>query len=306
MIEIRKRNERKNAQAEAVLRFGAEGIWGVILSEESERASLFSLLCGAERSEEWEFLISVKESISPVENMRGKIGCVPAKLVPYEDMTTMELLDFVGQAKGIAADRRYRQIKEAISLTRLEKHQNKVLGKLSTYVRRRILLASALLGNPCVVVCEEPFLGLNAAQTRELSDLLGKIGQMKPIVLLSVSADILSLCQEVSVLSADCVHYTGSADGYAQRLSGTVKLCLTLSKSPIAVQNALASIEGLDVVSVLDEENKITVRYAAEKNLEKTVLSTCEANGCAVRALERLTPSVADRMNDLDAKEGRA
>ena len=304
MIEIRKRNDGNTA--EPVLSFGDKGICGVILSDESERASLFSLLCGAECSEEWDALISCKGSVTPLESLREKIGCVPAKLALYEDMTTFELLDFVGGAKGIASDRRCRQIKEALSLLRLEMHQHKVLGKLSKYVRRRILLAAALLGNPSVIVCEEPFLGLNAAQTREMSDLLSKIGQMKPIVLLSVSADVLPLCQEVSVLSASGVHYAGSAEGYAQKLSGTVKLCLTLSKSPVAVQTALASMDGLDIVSVVEDENKITVRFAAKKDLEKTILSTCEEKGCAVRAVERLTPTVADRMDGVDAKEGQA
>lgn len=296
MIEIRTLQESENRQTRPALSIGGEGIFGILTAHTEEREKLFSFLCGEKESDKWEAFLCRKEQAIPVTNIKEKLGCVPANLALYEDMTPSELLDFMGQAKGVAADRRYRQIKEAIELTRLEKHKHKSLSSLSPYVRRRILLAGALLGNPDMILCEEPFDGLNAAQTRELTELLSRIAAAKPLVLLSVTSDILSLCENVAVLSDGAVQYEGSARTFAETLSGTVKLSLTLSEPPSLVASALTALEDLEIISTCEEENRLVVRYAATRDLQSAIVKTCEMLGCSVRGLERLTPTLADRM----------
>lgn len=298
MIEIIKRKNQEADTQSAVLTLGTEGIGGVILSDERARGELLALLGGYAESEDYEALLCRKGKKLPVIEAKARIGCVPAHIALYEDMSLRELLDFMGQAKGVSADRRYRRIKEAMTLMRLEKHAHKRMGTLSAYVCRRTLLAAALLGNPDVILCEEPFAGLNAAQSRELSELLGRVAEAKPVVLLSISADILSLCETVAVLTEDRVAYDGPAADFAERLSGTVKLSLTLSGAPSTVMSALSALEGLDVVSSCEEENRLVLRYAAARDLQKTIVSLCESLGCAVRTVERLTPTLADRMEE--------
>lgn len=300
MIEIRKREASSDASDGAVLRFVGNGIHGVLLTDASVRRALFDFLSGSAENDRYEAFLSQ----GTVTQARGKLGCVPYELALYEDMSVGELLDFIGEAKGVAADRRARQIKEAISLTRLEKHKDKSLGKLSSYVRRRVLLAGALLGNPSVLLVEEPFAGLNAAQTRELTELILQIGALKPVLLLSISAELLPICSDVAVLTDSAVAYCGAADVYSEALSGMVKLSLTLSAAPSSVLDAVSAVSGVEIVSSCDENNVMVVCYDAACDRRDEITTACRALGCAVHTVTTLTPTVSDHLQHSKSEKG--
>ena len=142
---------------------------------------------------------------------RAHIGYVPPFLALYEDMTVLELLDFVAAAKGVLPDKRARQIKEVLELMGLTALSHRLIGSLSAQNRRRLTFAQAVLGNPAFIVCDDPLGEGNAEQKRDIESLLQMLGRYKPIVLGSTSADVLPLCSDVTVIGRKGVCYSGEA-----------------------------------------------------------------------------------------------
>ena len=150
-------------------------------------------------------LLERKSGRRPTVEQKKFIGYVPAAVALYEEMTVLELMDFMGEAKGVDPDKRAKQIKEAVELMGLEDVSNRLIGSLSAAHRRRIVFAQAVLGNPSVIVVDEPFADSNAEERRDVEALLEMLGRHKPIVLGSVEREDLLACTDVTAIDMDGV-----------------------------------------------------------------------------------------------------
>lgn len=187
------------------------GVHGLLFENAALKRAWMALLAGEDEPEKGAVLLCRKSETAPAVRQKRYIGYVPQALPLYEDMTPLEILDFIGEAYGIAPEKRARQSKEAMELTGISSVSGRLVSSLSTEKRRRVAFAQALLGNPTVIVCDEPFVGADAAEKREIGSLLETLGHHKPIVLGSLSADILPLCADARVLGKGGLRYEGEA-----------------------------------------------------------------------------------------------
>lgn len=199
------------------------GVHGLLFESKAAKTAWLSLLAGVSEPEEGEVLLYRKDCEAPAISQKRYIGYVPEVLPLYEDMTVLELLNFIGTAKGVAPDRCARQIKEALELMGLTNLSHRLIASLSVQNRRRVAFAQAVLGNPSVIICDDPFAGANAEQKRDLEALLRMLGRHKPIVVGSTTADILPLCTDVTVLDADGVRFSDAADALLASLADAGK-----------------------------------------------------------------------------------
>lgn len=195
------------------------GLHGLLFERSETKTRWMDLLAGCDCPAEGDVLLERKESRLPSCEQKKWIGYVPADLSLYEDMTVDELLDFFGEAKGIAPDKRERQMKEAKDLMGIRAFSHRLISSLSAQGRRRVIFAQAVLGNPSVIVIDEPYGALSGEQKRDVESLLKTLGRHKPIVLGSTSADILALCQTATVIGEDGIRFSGEATSLAEALS---------------------------------------------------------------------------------------
>lgn len=190
-----------------------KGIHGIFCEDEAELKMLTDILSGACHCFGGAVILVKEQAEAPIFECRSKIGCVLSEMPLYTDMTVEETLDFVGRAKRIEPDKRYRQIKEAISLLGIEKIAKKQIGKISAQNKARVATAQALLGNPDVLVFEEPTKNVDGLCAKEMRELIDMLGKMKIVIILSSSGALLcELCEDVFAISKGSMTYCGKTD----------------------------------------------------------------------------------------------
>lgn len=177
------------------------GLHGLLFADATDKSAWMDLLAGCVVPREGQILLQRKETLLPIHTQKKHVGYVPAKLPLYEDMTVTEFLSFIGEAKGVSPDKCEKQIKEAIDLLGLQKSASRLIASLSGTSCRRVAFAQALLGNPSVILVDDPFADVNAEERRDMEALLEMLGRHKPIILGALSADHLSLCGDVTVIA---------------------------------------------------------------------------------------------------------
>ena len=105
------------------------------------------------------------------------MGYLPEQPPLYLNETPVEYLKFVGEAKGLRGRELAAQIEAVISQTKLEAMKNRLISKLSKGYKQRVGIAQALLGNPKVIILDEPTVGLDPIQIIEIRDLIRQLGQ---------------------------------------------------------------------------------------------------------------------------------
>ncbi len=130
------------------------------------------------------------------------IGYLPEQPPLYMNETPLEYLKFVGEAKGLKGRELAGQVDTVISQARLEEVRNRLISKLSKGYRQRVGIAQALLGNPKVIILDEPTVGLDPIQIIEIRDLIKQLGQEHTVILSShILSEVQTICEKVLIIA---------------------------------------------------------------------------------------------------------
>lgn len=182
-----------------------KGIYGFLTKNASEKSELARLLAGISEPDGGELIYKERAMLvsdKQTAQIKKKIGYVPQKCFFDQDMTVFEALDFVGKAKSIDPDKRFRQIKEALELTGISNRKNTLVSALSISETRKLSLAASLLGNPDVVIMDDPLRSLDKVQSQNVSRVIELLGTKKVVLLLSTRpSEIEELCAHVAIIA---------------------------------------------------------------------------------------------------------
>ncbi len=194
----------------------------------------------------------------PLEAKR-KIGYLPELPPLYAEMTPSEYLGFVAEAKGVSYDCVSRQVSEVMELTQITHVASRPIHHLSKGYRQRVGIAQALLGNPDVIILDEPTVGLDPAQIIEIRTLIRTLGKTKTVIVSShILAEISEVCDRVMILSHGRLVANDSLEALEQSALADQRLHLTVKGDTDAVLPLLEAISGIsDIVAEDRKEDGI-------------------------------------------------
>ena len=116
--------------------------------------------------------------------------------------TPLEYLRFVGEVKGIKGAELRRQIEEVVEQTGISHVKNRLISTLSKGYKQRVGIAQALLGNPKVIILDEPTVGLDPVQIIEIRDLIRKLGETHTVIFSShILSEVQAICEQVLIIA---------------------------------------------------------------------------------------------------------
>lgn len=133
---------------------------------------------------------------------RRRIGYLPESPPLYNDMRVDGYLRFVGRLRGVARDRVDEAVAHSIEVCGLEEVENRICGQLSKGYRQRVGLAQALIHDPPVLVLDEPTIGLDPRQIRDIRSLIRSLASERTIVLSThILPEVSQICDKVVIVN---------------------------------------------------------------------------------------------------------
>jgi ABC-2 type transport system ATP-binding protein len=156
----------------------------------------------------------------PLE-VKKRIGYLPENPPLYPEMTVRDYLAFVASIKGIASKARRAEVDRVAQKTNCDKFIERVIGNLSKGQRQRVGLAQALLGDPQVLILDEPTVGLDPAQIIEVRELIKSLAGKHTIVLSThILPEVTATCQRVLIIASGKVVANDDLAGLRSRYAG--------------------------------------------------------------------------------------
>jgi len=145
-------------------------------------------------------------------DLRGRLGYLPQEPGFHARFTAFEFVDYVAILKELHQRRaRHEEVRRVLELVGLGAVRQKKIKALSGGMRRRVALAQALLGDPDLLILDEPTAGLDPEQRLRFRELVGRLGEGRTVLLSThQTEDVVALCQQVMVLHLGKLRFTGT------------------------------------------------------------------------------------------------
>ena len=182
------------------------------------------------------------EILDDPEGAKSKIGYLPEIPPLYIDMTVRKYLEFMFSLKRVTLPKR-EHIDEVCAVTKIKDVQNRIIKHLSKGYRQRVGLAQALLGNPPVIILDEPTVGLDPKQIIEMRNLIKGLGKKHTVILSShVLSEVQAICDRVIIINRGKLVADSSTSSLSQNLSRSNDMTLRVVGAPTSVLSALRAV----------------------------------------------------------------
>ena len=234
----------------------------------------------------------------PLEAKRA-IGYLPEQPPLYPEMTVREYLLFVAELKGVKHKKeRAPMVETAMGRTGLQPVQNRLIRNLSKGYRQRVGIAAALLGEPKVIILDEPTVGLDPAQVIEIRGLIHDLGRTHTVILSShILSEVQTVCDRVLIISAGKLVAQGTPEELAGQLAARGTLSATAKGSREEILAAAGQVEGLTGLHITAEkggEVSFTAVCEGGSDLRGELSLALAKAGCPVLSLSADSMSLED------------
>ena len=239
MIEVRHLSKRYGTHlAVDDLSFSIDRgvVYGFLGPNGAGKSTTMNIMTGCLGATDGEVLIDGHNVAEEPLEAKKHIGYLPELPPLYDEMTPEEYLRFVAQAKGLRREESARQIETAMEKTRIADVKKRLIRNLSKGYRQRVGIAQALLGNPEVIILDEPTVGLDPAQIIEIRELIRELGKEHTLVLSShILSEVQAVCDSILILSKGRLVACDTAENLTKLLKGREDLrLLTRAEEPAA------------------------------------------------------------------------
>ena len=202
----------------------SNGMFGLLGPNGAGKSSLMRTLSTLQEPTKGTIHFNGIDIIENPKDIRNHLGYLPQEFGVYPKISAYELLDHIAVLKGIANKKdRKEQVLALLQQTNLYQHRKKSVSTFSGGMRQRFGIAQALLGNPKLVIVDEPTAGLDPEERNRFHNLLSEIGE-NVIVLLSthIVEDIRNLCSNMAIMSEGQIISQGKPSELIKELDGKI------------------------------------------------------------------------------------
>lgn len=273
-------------------------ICGLLGPNGAGKSTTMNVLTGYISASEGKVSIAGWDILEQPAKAKACVGYLPEQPPLYLDMTPAEYLDFAAELKGVARKERSQQVAQVMERTGLVEFQNRLIKQLSKGYRQRVGLAAALLGNPKVIILDEPTVGLDPAQVIEIRSLIRELGREHTVILSShILSEVSALCDHVLIIAKGKLVAQGTPEELARQLEAKTQLRVTALGQAQPVQQALQCLEGVESIQIMEQKgDEVTVELQVAQGLDlrAAVSENLAKAGCPVLGLVVDTMSLED------------
>ena len=236
------------------------------------------------------------------------MGYLPEVPPLYPDMTVREFLLFAAELKKVPKTERKERVNELMERLDLVEMKNRLIKNLSKGYRQRVGLAQALVGNPKVLILDEPMVGLDPKQIIEMRDLIrGLAGEHTVILSSHILSEISAVCDHIMIISRGKLAASGSPDELQKMMQGTAQLLVTVIGEREQACILLEQMEQVTEFSIENggEEGSILIRLSAkdDADIRKELSVALSGAGMPVLSMNRSEKSLEDIFLELTESE---
>lgn len=241
---------------------------------------------------------------------KKKIGYLPEHPPLYMDMTVREYLDFVYDLKKVEEDREA-HIGKICETVRITDVQNRLISNLSKGYKQRVGLAQAMVGNPEVLILDEPTVGLDPKQIIEIRSVIKQLGREHTVILSShILQEVNAICERVIIINKGRLVASDTPENLGKSISNENKFQLRVAGEERAILDALETVSGIKYIKSLGRKEAGSIDFVIEAepdvDVRAPIFNNLAAASLPILSLQTMDLSLEEIFLEVTKGQGAA
>ncbi len=300
MIEVKNITKRYGAQkALDDVSFSVDDgeILGFLGPNGAGKSTAMNIITGYISATSGSVLIDGKDVLEQPQQTRKNMGYLPEIPPLYEDMTVKEYLYFIYDLKKCKLPK-ISHMKDICSLIGLNDVYGRLIKNLSKGYRQRVGFAQALVGDPKILILDEPTVGLDPKQIVEIRDLIKKLGKRHTVILSShILPEVQAVCDRIVVINRGKIVADDTEENILAGFDDEKNIYLTAQGDKQSVLDSLEAISGVQKVTCRKAKGgnlDIVIKTAGECDIRKAVFESAASGGWAILEMHSSKPTLEE------------
>ena len=285
-------------------------IYGLLGPNGAGKSTTMNIMTGYIAATSGEVIIEGHDIFKEAEEAKKHIGYLPEIPPLYMDMTVWEYLFTVADLKGVPKSERKSMIGDVMEKVMITNMKDRLIKNLSKGYKQRVGIAQTLIGNPDIIILDEPTVGLDPKQIIEIRTLIKRLGEDHTVLISShILSEIGAVCDHVVIINKGHLVVSDSTENLEKLFKGQDILCLSAQGELEKIQNILREFPALSIANMKEAEEAETYRFQLkvqdQADYRKQLFFRFAEAGIPLLEISRAGMSLEDIFLEI-TEEGRA
>ncbi len=272
------------------------------------KTTTMSMITGFIEPTEGKIEIDGYDISKKAKKAKREIGYMPENVPLYNDLTVKEFVTYMAELKKVKGKEKKEEVQRVIKATQIDDVQDKLIKNLSRGYKQRVSMAGALVGNPKVLLLDEPTVGLDPKQVTEIRSLIKSLGKNHTVVLSShILSEISQICEKVIIINKGKIIAQDTPQNLEEKVQTENSLMVTVEDKENKFEEVIKNIDGVSNISLITKNADGTIKYsvksAEEKDIRKDVFEAAAKNGITILEIKKSEATLEDAFINLINKK---
>ena len=273
-------------------------IVGLLGPNGAGKSTTMNMLTGFIEQTEGTIIIDNYDMLKKPKKAKREIGYMPEGVPLYTDLTVKEFIRYMAEIKKVNKKERKEKVEKIIEQTGLKDVQKKLIKNLSRGYKQRVSMAGALVGEPKILILDEPTVGLDPKQITEIRNLIKELGKTHTVILSShILSEVSQICNKVIIINKGKIVAIDTPEHLEDKVTNNC-IYVTVEDTENKMKNIKDKIKDIQKIELVEENEDGTKEYMIEAkqdvDLRKTIFSEFAKENITIFEMKKADTTLED------------
>ena len=263
------------------------------------KSTTMNMITGFIEPTSGQIIVNGNDILKKPRKAKKEIGYMPETVPLYYELTPKEFVSYMAELKLVKRNERKQEVQKVLKETGLENVQNKLIRNLSRGYKQRVSMAGALVGNPDVIILDEPTVGLDPKQITEIRNLIKELGKKHTVILSShILSEVSQICERVIIINKGKVVAIDTPENLEKstKEKNGISLIVEDQKNNMSkLKEIIKEIDSIDFVKDNEDGTKqYIITYSADIDLRKKLFEVLPKQEIVIFELKKTETTLED------------
>ena len=279
-------------------------IVGLLGPNGAGKSTTMNMLTGFIEQTEGDIIIDGYNMLKKPKKAKREIGYMPEGVPLYTELTVKEFVTYMAEIKNVDRSKRKENVSKIIEKTGLKDVENKLIKNLSRGYKQRVSMAGALVGEPKILILDEPTVGLDPKQITEIRTLITELSKEHTIILSShILSEVSQMCQKVIIINKGKIVAIDTPENLENKVNDDKSLIVTVEDTENRIEEVVKKLENIKEIKLVKDLEDGTKQYIiiwnGEDDLRKKIFEYLAKENITIFEMKKTEATLEDAFMSL-------